>query len=250
MDGIKNFFEKRQIREAKAETYLDTYSVVDSSSFLAQQVANRDSASWKKAQYIVLKDSENLNEVLNGWKQLTNRDPQFPSSQKLCVPVNDGFYDVYDASGEKKENTTLEAITPKKRRITKIESWFNDVILNLDCEKIIDSTGDRALLVGEFVISVCSENGCIKVFFSVLKENIKANEILINSLLNEQWFVCVANENFPKSNDKDQSLSLLKLAESDLCLYRMVENKDSAELILKNIIEFLKSNRRFLIANA
>ena len=53
---IARLLEKLGVRETKAETYPNTYSLVNGASFLAQQVSNRDSASWKKAEYIILTD--------------------------------------------------------------------------------------------------------------------------------------------------------------------------------------------------
>lgn len=112
---IETLLKKNGVREAKAETYPGTYSIVDSSSFLASQVSNRDSASWKKAEFIILKDANLTQEVLEGWRALTLRDPQRTSIQKLCVPSHGNFYDIYNARGEKKENSPLDVIFPQMR---------------------------------------------------------------------------------------------------------------------------------------
>lgn len=66
---IAHLLEKLGVRETKAETYPNTYSLVNSDSFLAQQVSNRDSASWKKAEYIILTDMQVSQGILNGWKK-------------------------------------------------------------------------------------------------------------------------------------------------------------------------------------
>lgn len=96
---IEQILMRLGVRETKAETYPNTYSLVDGSSFLAQQVHNRDSASWKKAEYIILKEAQISDEILAGWKKLTERDPLPMAVQKLCVPKENGFFDVYDSNG-------------------------------------------------------------------------------------------------------------------------------------------------------
>lgn len=107
---IESFLRRLGVREAKSETYPNTYSLVSGSSFLAQQVSNRDSASWKKAEYIVLTDSGISQGILNGWKHLTERDPLPSAIQKLCVPSADGDFDVYDARGTLIKHDALDKI--------------------------------------------------------------------------------------------------------------------------------------------
>lgn len=107
---IELLLQRLGVRETKAETYPNTYSLVSGTSFLAQQVNNRDSASWKKAEYIILTDSPASNSILNGWKRLTERDPLPSAIQKLCVPTDDDLFDVYDAQGQFVKTSSLSNI--------------------------------------------------------------------------------------------------------------------------------------------
>lgn len=107
---IAHLLEKLGVRETKAETYPNTYSLVNSDSFLAQQVNNRDSASWKKAEYIILTDMQVSQGILNGWKKLTERDPLPRAIQKLCVPTSGNQFDVYDSQGNLIKSDSLEKI--------------------------------------------------------------------------------------------------------------------------------------------
>lgn len=107
---IAHLLEKLGVRETKAETYPNTYSLVNSASFLAQQVSNRDSASWKKAEYIILTDMQVSQGILNGWKKLTERDPLPRAIQKLCVPTSGNQFDVYDSQGNLIKSDSLEKI--------------------------------------------------------------------------------------------------------------------------------------------
>ena len=107
---IAHLLEKLGVRETKAETYPNTYSLVNSDSFLAQQVSNRDSASWKKAEYIILTDMQVSQGILNGWKKLTERDPLPRAIQKLCVPTSGNQFDVYDSQGNLIKSDSLEKI--------------------------------------------------------------------------------------------------------------------------------------------
>jgi len=111
--NLENFFRERGIRKANAETYLNTYSYAPEGGFLAQQVNNRDSASWKKAEYIILKDSVISHEILSGWRKLTERDPLQKSIQKLCVLNQDGSWSMYDADGNIIP-TSLEVIVQRR----------------------------------------------------------------------------------------------------------------------------------------
>ena len=77
---------------------------------LAQQVNNRDSASWKKAEYIILSEAKISENILNGWKKLTERDPLPIGIQKLCVPSNNDMFDVYDSQGKLVESNSLDKI--------------------------------------------------------------------------------------------------------------------------------------------
>lgn len=120
---ITLLLNKLGVRETKAETYPNTYSLVNGASFLAQQVNNRDSASWKKAEYIILTDASVSQGILEGWKKLTERDPLPSAIQKLCVPTSHDEFDVYDSQGKLIESNSLDKIV---KHTPDIVDYLND----------------------------------------------------------------------------------------------------------------------------
>lgn len=125
---IARILEKLGVRETKAETYPNTYSLVNGASFLAQQVSNRDSASWKKAEYIILTDTQVSQGILEGWKKLTERDPLPSAIQKLCVPASQNQFDVYDSQGKLIESNSLDRIIKHTPDIVDILNKKNPLI--------------------------------------------------------------------------------------------------------------------------
>ena len=125
---IARLLEKLGVRETKAETYPNTYSLVNGASFLAQQVSNRDSASWKKAEYIILTDTQVSQGILEGWKKLTERDPLPSAIQKLCVPALQNQFDVYDSQGKLIESNSLDRIIKHTPDIVDILNKKNPLI--------------------------------------------------------------------------------------------------------------------------
>ena len=99
-EELKALFNANGMREATKETYPNTFTVEPVARLLTDQFNNRDSASWKKAEYIVL-DSvvEDRARIIDNWKILTSRDTLPGGIQKLCIPVVGDQYDVYNAAG-------------------------------------------------------------------------------------------------------------------------------------------------------
>lgn len=52
--GAASFFSSRGLTTVAGRTYPGTYSIATLGNFMAEQVANRDSASWKKAEHIAV----------------------------------------------------------------------------------------------------------------------------------------------------------------------------------------------------
>ena len=96
-----SFFKSRGFTSVAGRTYPGTFAVVRRDSFLAEQVANRDSATWKKAEHIVIEEcqSDLGSSVIAGWKALTAAEPTGLSIQKLYVFIGEGRYAMYDANG-------------------------------------------------------------------------------------------------------------------------------------------------------
>lgn len=97
------FFRMKGLTTVAGRTYPGTYSMASVGNFMAEQVANRDSASWKKAEHIVLSqqltEPIDQNRLLSRWRMLTNAEPVGRSIQKLYVPIGYERYLKYDAEG-------------------------------------------------------------------------------------------------------------------------------------------------------
>ena len=101
--GAASFFASRGLTTVAGRTYPGTYSIATVNNFMAEQVANRDSASWKKAEHIAIEtpmpELASHRQLLERWRMLTAAEPFGRSIQKLYVSVGGGRYAVYDASG-------------------------------------------------------------------------------------------------------------------------------------------------------
>ena len=99
--GAANFFRSRGFTSVAGRTYPGTYAIVRRDSFFAEQVANRDSATWKKAEHIVIEEvqSDRGRSIIPRWKMLTDAEPVGMSIQKLYVAVDYERYVKYDAAG-------------------------------------------------------------------------------------------------------------------------------------------------------
>ena len=101
--GAVSFFSSRGLTTVSGRTYPGTYSIATVSNFMAEQVANRDSASWKKAEHIVIETPVlNLSDrrrILDRWRMLTDAEPYGRSIQKLYILIGMELYAKYDAMG-------------------------------------------------------------------------------------------------------------------------------------------------------
>lgn len=73
-DEIVRKLSQNGVKKLTTETRIGTYLTTNRSSLVAQQVANRSSADWKKAQYVLINKSNDntpdLDACINGWKTL------------------------------------------------------------------------------------------------------------------------------------------------------------------------------------
>jgi len=103
MMGAASFFRSRNLTTVAGRTYPGTYSIASVSNFMAEQVANRDSASWKKAEHIAIEapmpEESDRRRILARWRMLTAAEPFGRSFQKLYIYVGNGRYARYDAEG-------------------------------------------------------------------------------------------------------------------------------------------------------
>jgi len=107
--GAASFFRSRGLTTVCGQTYPGTFAIARRASFLAEQVDNRDSASWKNAEHIVIEEIQDDagRSVLPGWKLLTAAEPNGRSKQRLYVAVDYGRYAMYDAVGNLMGTGTL-----------------------------------------------------------------------------------------------------------------------------------------------
>lgn len=95
-------FSNLGLKLVRPWTYPGTYAVIPASSLSAQQSTNRDSASWKKAEHIIVDDyrSDGGAGLLPLWKLFISAAPDdSPVDQKLYVNIGGGRYAVYDTDG-------------------------------------------------------------------------------------------------------------------------------------------------------
>lgn len=112
------FFHQKGLTTVAGRTYPGTYSMATVNNFMAEQVANRDSASWKKAEHIVLRetiaDEYDRNRVVARWKMLTAAEPVGRSPQKLYIPIAYGQYAKYNADGLCVGTGTMEELWQRR----------------------------------------------------------------------------------------------------------------------------------------
>ena len=99
--GAASFFRSRGFTSVAGRTYPGTFAVVHRDNFLAEQVANRDSASWKKAEHIAIEEVQPDEgcSIIPRWKMLTDAEPVGVSIQRLYVAIGSDRYVVYDSAG-------------------------------------------------------------------------------------------------------------------------------------------------------
>ena len=95
-------FSNLGLKQVRPWTYPGTYAVIRASSLMAEQSTNRDSASWKKAEHIIVDEfrSDGGAGLVPLWKEFIGAAPEdSPVDQKLYVNIGRGRYAVFDADG-------------------------------------------------------------------------------------------------------------------------------------------------------
>jgi len=164
---ISLLLKKLGVRETKAETYPNTYSIVNGSSFLAQQVNNRDSASWKKAEYIILTESHVSKEIIDGWKKLTEREPLPSAIQKLCVPTSDDKFDVYDSQGKLIESDSLDRVI---RHTPDIVDFLNESETSVNSKSVKNVSSFTPAQIIYYGVPGCGKSKKIMDLLDVAKQ--------------------------------------------------------------------------------
>lgn len=93
--------------------YKGTYVIIKPASLMAEQVRNRDSASWKKAEHIFFDtvQPDFGKAFLPFWQEFGQTNPDGESStQSLYVPVGKGVYVKYNVRGDIVATGTIEKL--------------------------------------------------------------------------------------------------------------------------------------------
>lgn len=148
LEEINQLFEKREYSKDSALTQVRTYCIVDSKSFFADQFCNRNSAGWKKAQFIVIKDEVDV----NNFEQLIENWVKFASSyhdQFLIVQKEEKGWLIYDDKGNPIGN----------------ESNIEDVLNRTGYSSILYSPLTRITNDNRFYLSIgeYSEDGSVRI---------------------------------------------------------------------------------------
>lgn len=94
---IARLLQNNGFYESGNQTYPKSYTEIKSNSLLADQVANRDSASWKKAAVVIAKTEVfniPVSSYIDGWKKLARYGDQI-----LILEEAKGVFGVYDSKG-------------------------------------------------------------------------------------------------------------------------------------------------------
>ena len=88
---------KNGISPISAQTVPNTFANINASSLLAEQVNNRSSAQWKKANFVICSKPRNcsLRSCLDGWTLLAENE----QNQILFLQGDDGIYRAYNWHG-------------------------------------------------------------------------------------------------------------------------------------------------------
>lgn len=113
---LEEFFKKLSYSRVTAATYLKTFEIVDEKKFQAEQLGNRDCATWKKAECICIKDPiTNKDELLSACKQLSGKRSDW-GKQKIFIKKNkeesDDTYQIYAFDGTLEKEGALESLLP------------------------------------------------------------------------------------------------------------------------------------------
>ena len=95
-DEIVRELSKHGVKKLTTETRIGTYLTTNRSSLVAQQVSNRSSADWKKAQYVLINKSDgntpDLDACIDGWRSLAQE-------RQFLIIYDKGEWKYYDCEG-------------------------------------------------------------------------------------------------------------------------------------------------------
>ena len=107
---LKEELESLNLKPVRPTVYPGTYAIIKAASMMAEDVTNRSSASWKKAEHIFF-DSifpDGGKSLIPYWNSFAKSNPDgVKSTQALYVPIRKGEYIKYDVQGNPVARGTL-----------------------------------------------------------------------------------------------------------------------------------------------
>lgn len=100
---LKDELKKMSLKPVRPLVYPGTYAVIKAASMMAEDVTNRSSASWKKAEHIFFDNifADRGKSLLAYWMKFAQSNFEGAgSSQSLYVPIGRGEYVKYNGLGE------------------------------------------------------------------------------------------------------------------------------------------------------
>lgn len=106
--GITRVLEKYGCEPISAQTVPGTFAFITYSSLCAEQVNNRSSAQWKKANFIVCSSDKRFDYkiALEGWKLLA----ESTRNQILFIQGKDGLFRSFNWSGKELYDTITQIV--------------------------------------------------------------------------------------------------------------------------------------------
>ena len=104
--------EEKGCNPINAQTVPNTFSTITASSLLAEQVSNRFSAQWKKANFVICSKPRtiSLSACLEGWYALAEKE----QNQILFLQGDDGVYRAYNWNGLEIKGDIMEIVSKFK----------------------------------------------------------------------------------------------------------------------------------------
>lgn len=110
---LKDILEGLNLKAVRPRVYPGTYAIISHLSLMAEDVTNRSSASWKKAQHIFIKSlqPDGGEGLLPYWREFMTSEPDGNhNSQFLYVSIGSGVYKKFDGSSNLVQTGTLENV--------------------------------------------------------------------------------------------------------------------------------------------
>lgn len=99
---ITDELESLSLKRVRPLPYPNTYAVISPLSLMAEDVTNRSSASWKKAEHIIVNElqPDEGDGLLPYWREFMNSDMSTDKHiQKLYINIGNGRYKSFDSDG-------------------------------------------------------------------------------------------------------------------------------------------------------